>query len=49
MDEYKFGECIYCKLDNKPLKNGACVDCNQKVELPDFFKDLFNKGEDNDN
>jgi len=48
MDEYKFGRCLYCNLD-KPLKNGICVDCNQKVELPEFFKDLFSKGADNDN
>ncbi len=40
MDKYEFGKCSYCGKE-KPLKNGVCVDCKDKVEFPEFFKDLF--------
>jgi hypothetical protein len=42
MSEYKFGKCIYCNKE-KPLKDDVCADCNEKTELPKFFKDLFGK------
>jgi hypothetical protein len=40
MSEYKFGECLYCHED-KPLKDGVCLECQDNVELPDFMKNLF--------
>jgi hypothetical protein len=40
MDKYEFGKCLYCGKD-KALKNGVCIDCKNKTDLPDCFKDIF--------
>jgi len=40
MDNYTFGKCIRCNKV-KVLKNDACIDCNKKIEIPDFLKDLL--------
>ena len=42
MDKYKFGRCKKCFKNNRPLKNGYCIDCelNNKYK-PDIFDDLF--------
>ena len=40
-DIYTFGMCKNCK-ENKPLKNGYCIDCEKKQpKMPEFFKDIF--------
>jgi len=43
-NEYSLDKCAICDK-YKALKNGVCVDCDKETELPDFFKDLFNQGE----
>jgi len=43
MDNYSFGNCYMCNKW-KPLKNGVCIDCESKnIEVPEMFKDIFNK------
>jgi len=42
-DIYKFEQCSICKK-YKPLKNGTCINCQDK-DIPYFLKDLF-KGKD---
>ena len=37
-NKYEFGRCKKCFKNNKPLKNGYCIDCEK---LPDIIKDLF--------
>jgi hypothetical protein len=44
--KYTIGECLSCQK-NTALKDGYCQDCQSKIELPNFFKDLFSKGESN--
>lgn len=39
-DDYFFGKCAICNKD-KPLKNGVCVDCADKVDVPEFMEELF--------
>ena len=39
-DIYKFEKCSVCG-EHKALKNGVCIDCAKKNDLPDFMKDLF--------
>jgi len=41
MVEFKFGLCKHCKTWAS-LKDDICLICN-KNELPEFFKDLFNR------
>ena len=43
--EYYIGECKICKKITA-LKDGICRECAEK-ELPDFFKNLFNKNSEN--
>ena len=38
MDKYEFGRCKKCFKNNRPLKNGYCIDC----ELNNVIDDLFN-------
>lgn len=49
--DYSFSECKFCKKLTG-LKKGLCTKCNQedKVEIPDIFKSLFNldKGGNNE-
>lgn len=40
MSEFKFGKCIYCG-EEKALCNDVCVDCQDKVDMPYFMKDIF--------
>jgi hypothetical protein len=40
MDKYEFGKCLYCGKE-KALKNGVCIDCKNKTDPPDCFKDIF--------
>lgn len=42
MDNYSFGRCSICGKF-KALKNNVCKDCEEKIHLPDCFKDIFNK------
>jgi hypothetical protein len=42
MDKFTLGKCSVCG-EHKALKNGVCYDCENKNDLPDFFKDLFKK------
>jgi len=42
MDKYTLDKCCECG-QYKALKNGKCADCDKKLEIPDFFKDLFKK------
>ena len=40
---YELGDCKICKK-LKALKDGICADCKnkqEKVELPDTFKEIF--------
>ena len=45
-DEYTFGQCKFC-LKQAALKNGLCVECQQKERnnpsFADWFEDLINK------
>lgn len=48
---YTWGNCLNCNM-YKPLKNGYCNDCqaeNNNLNTPDFLKDLFNFGDNNEN
>ena len=40
MNNYTLDKCLYCG-EIKALKNGVCADCDDKIEMPDFFKDLM--------
>jgi hypothetical protein len=40
MDEYTLDKCKICDK-HKALKNGVCIDCIHKIDLPDFMKDIF--------
>ena len=42
MEKYELGICEKCK-EAKPLRNGYCIDCQNEIGLPDFFKDIFNE------
>ena len=42
MDNYSLGQYKICGKTTS-LKNGICSDCQEKNDLPDFFKDLFRK------
>jgi len=44
MDKFEFRKCSICGKE-KALKNGICVDCNDSIELPEFFRNLFDKKE----
>ncbi len=41
MDKYSFGKCSQCGK-HKALKNGTCIDCEKKLDIPDFLKGLLN-------
>jgi NADPH-dependent glutamate synthase beta subunit-like oxidoreductase len=40
MDNYTLDKCTICGK-HKALKNGICMDCEFKIDIPEFFKDLF--------
>lgn len=40
MSKYTLGKCKYCGK-HKPLKDGVCVDCENKLDMPDFMRDIF--------
>jgi len=40
MDKFTLDKCPTCGKYTA-LKNGVCVECAKKLDLPDFFKDLF--------
>jgi predicted ATP-dependent serine protease len=40
MDKFTFGQCSVCG-EHKALMNGICKECNDKNDMPDFFKDIF--------
>lgn len=46
-DCFTIGRCILCGA-NEALKNYKCKNCNtrlpetQEIEMPEFFKDIFN-------
>lgn len=42
MDKYTLDKCLICGK-YKALKNDICSDCDENIDMPDFFKDLFNK------
>ena len=42
-DIYSLGKCSVCG-EHKALKNGVCAECTKKLDLPDFFKNLFKTG-----
>lgn len=42
MDKYTFGKCSVCG-EHKALLNNVCAECVEKIDLPDFFKNLFRK------
>jgi ribosomal protein L32 len=42
MDNFTLDKCSYCG-QYKALKNGVCAECRNKVDVPDFMKDLFGK------
>lgn len=44
MDKFTLGQCSQCG-EHKALNNGICAECNNKDDMPDFFKDLFRKKE----
>lgn len=44
MDKFTLDKCSQCGK-YKALKNGMCNECDNKNDLPDFFKDLFRKKE----
>lgn len=46
MDKYIFDKCSLCDKYSV-LKNNRCLDCTEKLEIPEFLKDLFKK-DDND-
>lgn len=39
-DVYSFEACCSCK-QFKPCKNHYCKECNDKLEIPEVFKDIF--------
>ena len=39
-NEYSLGNCAVCGK-NRPLQNGKCIECQEKVDIPDIFKDIF--------
>lgn len=41
-DIYDFGMCKVCK-QYRPLKNGVCPECEEKIKLPKFFEDIFKR------
>jgi hypothetical protein len=43
-DIYSFGVCANCS-EHTALKNGYCVKCDE-LDLPDFFKDIFRRKEE---
>jgi len=45
MDKYEFGRCKECFKNNRPLKNGYCIECEK---LPDIINDLFDGFDKND-
>ena len=45
MDEYTLGQCPSCGKYGA-LKNGLCIDCEDKLQVPDFMKDLFDNFKD---
>jgi len=42
MENFTLGKCSYCKK-YKALKDNVCAECNAKIEIPDFLKELFEK------
>ncbi len=44
MDKYEFGKCDICGKD-KALRDDVCFECADKIELPEFFRNLFDKDE----
>jgi len=40
MDKFTLDKCLICGK-YKALKNGICIDCEKKDDIPNFIKDLF--------
>jgi uncharacterized OB-fold protein len=40
MDKYTLGKCSICGK-YIALKNDICVECKDKIDMPEFFKNLF--------
>ena len=40
MDKFTLDKCLICGK-YKALKNGICIDCEKKDDMPNFIKDLF--------
>ncbi len=51
-DRYSLDKCSVCGK-HKALKNGVCLDCESKGDMPEFMKEFFGgfgyKRGDNDN
>jgi hypothetical protein len=39
-DLYSFDKCSICGKYTA-LKNGVCIDCENKLDIPDFLEDLL--------
>jgi ribosomal protein L32 len=42
VDKYTLDKCSICGK-YKALKNNVCIDCEEKTEMPKFFKNLFDR------
>ncbi len=41
-DKFTLDKCSNCG-QYKALKNGTCIDCEKKLDIPEFFNNLFKK------